>query len=425
MTSWYIIPIIVFLILFSAFFSGSEITFAHANKMRVRKAAEDGKRSAKAALYISENFTKSLSTILVGNNLVNIAASSAATVLCVEVFGAKSGPGIATMGMTILLVIFGETLPKIIAAEFADQLVCVVARPLRLLMTLFKPITSATAALVDRISFLWTKKEPAPTVTPEELVEIVDAIEDEGVLTEREGELIKSAIEFSDVTARDIMTPRVDVRGIDIEESIDEILADEETLEYSRFPVFRETLDNVIGILSRRKLLHMAAEVAESESGVFNIEPLLKEPVYVHMTKNISDILLELREKHAHMAIVLDEFGGMAGILTMEDIIEEIVGEIYDESDEVEQVVFRVGEDRVIVDGTMQLEELFELLDYRPENFDSEYVTVNGWVTELLDHFPEKGETVEFERISMTVMGVKQMCAERVEVSLKPEEEDE
>ncbi len=416
------IIILIVLILFSAFFSGSETTIAASNKLRIKKGAENGNKLYKAAAYITDQYTRSISTLLVGNNLVNIAASSIATLLAVAWFGDDRGPLIATVTMTVLLLIFGETLPKILAAEYADSLICLISLPLRFLMMLFAPIVNTVAFLVSKIEWIWTPKTNAPMATTEELATIVDTIEEEGVFNEREKELIKSALELPDTTAREIMTPRVDVVAFDINEDLHELLTDEAILKYSRIPVYDERLDNIIGILSIKKLMR---QVVSGEP--IDVRSLLSEPLYVHMTRTVSSILREFRRSHTHVAVVIDEFGGMMGLLTLEDIMEEIVGEIYDERDEAEEPEAVEDEKTGIftVDGSMNIYDLFTEMEYTPHDFDSEYTTVSGFITERLDRFPEVGDTVEYDRLVFEVLEVESRCVEKAKVTLKDEEEQE
>ncbi|MGI6717060.1 MAG: hemolysin family protein [Eubacteriales bacterium] len=411
-----IILIFIFIVL-SAFYSSAEIAFAKANAIRIKKQAESGDKAAMHEKYINDNYTRSLSTLLVGNNMVNIAASSAATVIFVHYLGESKGPTVASAVLTIVLLIFGETLPKILASTIPDQLARLYARPLRFFMVVFFPIVWAVEKLVNLVSPLWTPKEKAPLVTAEELYEIVDNIEGEGVFTEDEGELIKSAIEFTDTTAMDILVPRVDVFAIDIDE---EITITDEFYRYSRIPVYRDSIDNIVGILPTKKLLR---EIAAGNE--YNIEELLYPPIFVHMTKTVSSIIDEFRKKHQQLAVVVDEYGGTAGILTMEDITEEIVGDIFDERDLVEDDIRQIGENVYEVDGSTNIYDLFDTLDWEPNDFETEYTTVGGWVTEMLDKFPETGDTFTYLRITVTVEEAKSMRVEKVRVEYTPPAEEE
>jgi len=413
--------LLVLLVLLSAFFSSSEIAYATASRLRLQNDAENGSKRAARAMWITENFTGFLSTILVGNNLVNIAFSSAMTAVMLDTYGLR-GETVAPIVSTLVLLIFGEIIPKIAGTSQADRLVRVYTAPLRFFMILFKPVTSLVTRLVERLSKHWTSEEPEPEVTDDELVSILETIEDEGVFTEQESELIKSAIEFSDVTAADIFIPRVDVSAFDIEDSVEDLLKDQDLLSYSRIPVYRDTIDDILGILSTKKLLKAAITSPVAD---IRLEELLSPPVYVHKTRNISSILSEFRRKHLMMAIVVDEYGGTEGILTLEDILEEIVGDIFDESDDIELDVERKSDNVYIVDGGTNIEDFFDSIDYRPEHFESEYSTMGGWAVEMLDRFPEKGDHFTWDRFSVTVTEAEARRVETLEVELLPPPEED
>jgi CBS domain containing-hemolysin-like protein len=406
--------LLVFLIACSAFFSGSEIAVATANKIRLKNAADTGNKRAKLAQKIADNFTEFLSTVLVGNTLVNIAASSAATVLAVYYFGNR-GQAIAPIVMTVIILIFGEILPKILATETADRAVLIFAPLLKMCTVVFKPIVFVVTKLVDKLSKLWTPPEQ-PSVTDEELVEIVDTIEEEGVISEREGELIRSAIVFSETTAHEILTPRVDVTAVDIDDPVEEILADEELMNHSRVPVYEDTIDNIIGILNTKQLLKAA--IADKKP---DIRRLMREPLFVHMTMTTADLLQEFRERRLHMAVVVDEYGGTMGILTLEDVLEEIVGDIWDEKDVIESDYTQDVDGAWIVDGLMQISELLELAELDDREFESEYTTVGGWATEMLDRFPEVGDSFSYQDLIITVTKTDNMRVDKLRVEKKEE----
>ncbi|MDD4125715.1 MAG: hemolysin family protein [Eubacteriales bacterium] len=413
MTDIIICLLILLFVILSAFYSSAEIAFAKANAIRIRKQAENGDKTAKHAKYINDNYTNSLSAVLMGNNLVNIAASSAATVIFVAHLGRTKGQPVASVVITLVILIFGETLPKILASTIPDKLARMYAVPLRLSMLLYYPVVRAVEKLVKLIEPLWTPKERAPLVTAEELCEMVDNIEDEGIFTEDEGHLIKSAIEFTDTTAMDILVPRVDVFAVDIED--EELEITEEFYRYSRIPVYRDTIDNIIGILPTKKLLR---EIAEGKK--YNLEELLYPPIFVHMTKTVSSIIDEFRKKRQQMAVVVDEYGGTMGILTMEDITEEIVGNIFDERDVVEDDIRMTGENVYEVDGSTNIYDMFDILDWEPSDFETEYTTVGGWATEMLDKFPENGDNFTFMRVNVTVLEAHSMRVEKLRVIYTP-----
>ena len=413
---------IVLLLGFSAFFSGTESAFACSNKLRIKSAAEKGERRAIIAEYILDHFGISISTILLANNLVNILASTLGTLIAAELIESESlAQTVATASITLLLLIFGEILPKIFASQFADKLVTRVAPTLRFYMRLFAPIVYVVDFVISKIAPIWTPKEEAPTVTQEELVTIVDEMEESGNFTEEEGDLVRASIEFADLTARDILIPRVDTLAHDIEDGPEALLANTDLLEFSRFPVYEENMDHVLGVLSTQRFVEACFEVGTAN---VDIKSLITPPVYVHKTRAISSILEEMREKHCEMVIVLDEFGGTLGILTVEDIVEEIVGDIFDENDDFERdFVKRI--DGFEVDGSMYLHDFFDLLELPDSDYEGEYTTAGGWATELLDKLPEEGDRFDYQNFTVTVLSVDAMRVERLLIHVNPQEEDE
>ena len=420
----FLIAAVVALVAGSAFFSSAEIAYNSASPHKLRAKAEAGDKRALLAQSINEHYTQALSTILMGNNLVNIATTAIITVLLVDALGPK-GQGYAELLTTVILLIFGEIIPKILGVEYCNRLVLSYGAPLRFFITLFKPVVWVVGKLVDGLSRLWTKEEAEPSMTDEELVMVVDSIQDEGVITEDEGELIKSAIEFADITAHEIMIPRVDVLAVDVDDSVEEFLASEGIDHYTRIPVYEENIDHIVGIVNVKQVLQLALD--PEKRGSINLRELMTEPKFVHMTKSIDDLLKELRDEGRNMAVVLDGYGGTAGILTMEDILEELVGDIWDEADEVEPDVTEMGENEFLLDGDMNIYDAFESVGYEPdEEFDSEYNTLGGWVTEMLDRFPQPGDTFTHDGLQVTVMSVDEHRVEQVKIVVdQPEDEKE
>ncbi|MBQ3866250.1 MAG: HlyC/CorC family transporter [Clostridia bacterium] len=418
------LSLLLFLAL-SAFFSGSEIAIAQANRSRMNKKAESGDKKARAALTVMDRFTETISTILFSNNLVNIAFTSVSTLLAVTFWfpGAYTADkeALVTLGLTFAVLVFGEILPKILCAEHADGVALGVARPIRFFSMLFRPVVRSVTWIIDRIARLWKKEDEGVSATTDELQTMVDEIQEEGLFTPKEGDLIRSAIDFSETQAREVMIPRVDVEGFDLDGgTVEDLKKSKDLLSYARFPVYRESMDNVVGILSSKRFIH-----AVMEGGEVDLESLLYEPVYVHMTRTISSILAEFRQKHLQMAIVIDEFGGTMGILTMEDILEEIVGEIYDERDEVEEDVVRRGSS-FEVDGSANIEDVFEEIGFTDDAFESAYTTVGGWATEVLDKFPEKGDTFTYKALTVTVLEADEHRVEKLRIDVaEPEAEED
>ena len=322
------IPLMIICVFLSAFFSATETVFASVNKIKLEKKANQGGKNAKLANKLANNYPTLISTILIGNNLVNIAASSIATLMFTSLFP-EYGATIATFVMTLSLLIFGEIIPKNIFGKFSLSMSQVLAFPIKVCQVIFNPIVLVVTKMIDKMSVLWIPKdEEDDDTTGDELINMVEEIEEEGYIDDETSELIQSAIEFKDTTAHEIMTPRVDIFAFNIEDDISELINNEEVFNYSRVVIYEETIDKIIGFLSTRKIFSLLLENEE-----FDIRDLISETIYVHKTKSISSILKKFKETKTHIAIVVDEFGGTLGIITLEDILEEIVGEIWDETD--------------------------------------------------------------------------------------------
>lgn len=415
-----LICFLVLLVILSAFFSGSEIVYTTVNGIKLKKSMEAGNKMAKKAKALADDYPTLLSTILVGNNLVNIAASSAATMLAISVWGETNGPVIAVVGMTFLVLTFGEILPKTILVKYCYKVSLIFAIPIKICQIIFTPIVVPVTFLVSKMSKLWTPKETAPTATDEELITMVDEIEEEGFIDEDTGDLIRSAIDFTDSTVHEIMVPRVDIFAYDIEDDIDELIHDPNIFKYSRVPVYKDTIDNIVGVIKTKVLIR--ALLAKK---TVNIDEAMTKPIFVHKTKSISSLLREFKKTHVHIAIVMDEFGGTLGLVTLEDILEELVGDIWDEMDTVEEEFEEKSEGEFIVDGDMNIYDFFELVEYDDKDFDSEYTTVGGWCTEVLERFPKDNDTFEFANLSVKILKVDGVRVEKVKVVVKETEEDE
>jgi len=407
---------ILILIVFSAFFSSCEIAYSTVSKFKLKNESDAGNKKAKKALKIIDNYSETLSTVLVGNNLVNILISSLGTILAIRVFGDETGPLISTVLLTILLLIFGEILPKTLGKRFNYNLSLFYTSIYNFFRIIFSPITKFVS-LIMKFVFRKAKDEDLPTATDEELITIVDELEEEGVIDEDDEELIKSAIDFCDVAAYEIMIPRVDVFAINILDSKSEILKNDEIYKFSRVPVYEGSIDNIIGILNTTDLMKLLLTNEDVD-----IKSLMMKPIFVHKTKSISSILTELKTSHVHLAIVVDEFGGTMGILTIEDIVEELIGDVFDELDEVEEDFQKLDEDTYLVDGDMNIYDFFELIDYDDREFDSEYTTVGGWCTDVLQKFPTVGDSFNFANIFVEVTEADKMRVGKVKVKVFPKE---
>lgn len=412
---WWAYLVIFIMICLSAYFSASEIAFNSSNKMRLRRAAEGGSKTAKMAFNITEKFTMALSTILIGNNLANIAISTCSTLIVMNLFKDNVGfaSTVATILVTIVILIFGEIIPKILAKQNADTVACIVAIPTRILTVILSPIVFIVMALLFVLRKIWgsDKKDDQPTVTEEELSSIIDTVEEEGVINEEQSELLQSTLDFSDTTIEKIMTPRIDVTAINIDdddEKIRQLLSD--SSQFSRLPVYEDSIDNVIGILSLTRYCKATLDCDNPD-----IRSLLLKPCKLHKTMKLPDALTKLRDAKMHLAIVIDEFGGTLGVVTMEDILEELVGDIWDEHDEVEEEVSQLGEDLFEVDGSMNIGDFCEQFDIDPETAST---TLGGWIMETMENLPEEGDVLNFEHLIITVKTVDNRRVEKATVAV-------
>ena len=397
--------IIIIMVALSACFSGTEAAYNSVNSMHLRREAEEGKSSsAKLAYKICENFATTLCTILIGNNLVNIAASACATAIFMQIFaGVSGGKGIAsvvsTAVLTIIVLIFGEILPKILAKQHSIKICKATAFPMQILTYILFPIVFVTMLIMNLIRKIWgTANEDEPDVTEDELASIIDTVEKEGVIDEDQSDLLQSSLEFSDTSVEEIMTPRIDLVTIDLDDDLEDI---EETIansNYSRLPVYRDSIDDIIGVL------HLNLYYKEASEGKpVDIEAMLLDACYMHKTLKLPAALKMLREKQVHMAIVIDEFGGTLGVVTIEDIVEEIVGDIWDESDEIVSEMTEKAANEYEILGEMSIGDLFYELDFSPKDFECEYSTVGGWAIQSLNAEPHVGDSFTYEHLTITV----------------------
>ncbi len=391
--------IIAVLILLSAFFSGVETAFSFANTIRLKSLADNGNKRAKNALWVCDNFDKALTAILIGNNVVNLGCSSLATILCIDLFK-NYGAAIATGATTLLVLTFGEVIPKCIGKEKSDGIVLHTGLLLKVLTYILTPLVVLFTGLKTLVMKIGHIKKDSPSVTEDELKYIIETIEEEGILEEQESELVQSALEFDEKTAQEILTPRVDVTVIDIDDSKEEIHNLIIRERYSRIPVYEGDIDNIIGILHTRDYLEKVID------GEADIRDLLIPAHFIYKNQKLSDILNDFRANKLHIAIVTDEYGGFLGIVTMEDLLEEIVGDIWDEDEDVEHTCSKLGDDKYLVSGDMDLSELFELFDIKPDD-DIESNSVGGFIVEQFGDIPIRGQHVTYEGVTFTVKRVK------------------
>ena len=381
MTLW---AALVILVGFSAFFSASETAFSSLNQIRLKSRAEDGDSSAARVLNMAEQYDKLLSTILIGNNIVNIAAASIGTILFTQMLGAERGATMSTIVLTIIVLIFGEVTPKSLAKEMPEKVATAVSPFLVLLMALMTPLTWLFTQWKKLLGHFVHSGE-ADTITEGELMTMVSEAENDGELTDRESELIRSAIEFDDVEVEEILTPRVDVVAVEDDIPLEELAQTFAESGYSRLPVYHGTIDNIIGVVHEKDFYIARLKKATK------IDDLVVPTLYTTGSTQISQLLRTLREQHHHLAVVVDEYGGTEGIITLEDILEELVGEIWDEHDEVTEDFRKQSDGSWLVSGSASVDDLYEELDL-PEEEDIDSNTVNGLVQEKTCHLPKVGD---------------------------------
>ena len=384
--------LLVILLIFSAFFSSCETAISSVNIMRLKTFVEEKRRGAKKALWIAEHYDRTLTTLLVGNNFVNIAASTiSVAIFAILIINPTLSNVISTVVMTIIVLIFGEILPKSFAKEKSETLTLKFANILYLIMKILYPIVIVFIG-IKKLLFSKVGKSEQPTVTESELETIIDTMESEGVIDSDDADLMQSVLDISERTIYDIMTPRVDIIGIDIEMENDEIKDVFFKYKFSRMPVYKEDKDHIVGILSERDFY-----TALLKGKKVKIESLVTEPLYVSKTMKVDDLIRLMQKEKKHFAIVSDEYGGTSGIVTMEDALEELVGEIYDEHDDTiqDEEIVKIEENIYEVSAEMPVEDLFELLELGKAP-DSSYTSVGGFLYSLAEDVPSEGEELEW-----------------------------
>ena len=415
------IILIVILILFSAFFSASETAFTSLNRIRLKNAADNGDKRSVRVLRMAENFDKLLTTVLVGNNIVNILASSLSTILFVDIMtevlqnhdkGTTIGTTVATVVVTIVVLIFGEVCPKSIAKESPERFAMMFAPFLQLLWYVFTPITFFLIGIRKLFSLIFKNKDAA-VITEDEILTFVEEAAQEGGINEEESELIRSAVEFNDREAQELLTHRVDVEAVSDQATCEELEKVFTESGFSRLPVYSDTIDNIIGVIHHKDYYNKV------KAGCCELKDIVKDVVSVHKAIKIRDLLNLLQESKSHMAVVADDYGGTLGIVTMEDIIEELVGDIWDEHDEIMEEIVELEEGKYKVLCTAALERTFETFGVRTEVDEN---TVGGWVTSALDKIPEEGDSFSYMNLDVVVTKTDARRVVEIEVTEVPEE---
>ena len=409
----YIAGIIV-CVMCSAFFSASEMSFSACNKVRLEHESDNGDKKAGIAFKIAEKFDDAISTILVGNNLVNIAASSLGSIAVTMVLTEQYAWG-STASITGMGIIFGETIPKISAKKNATRFAAKFAYPIRALMIILKPVTFIVVTLVNLITnMLPDVEEEDSDAALEELHTMIDIAEDEDVIDEDASELVSAAIDFADIMASEVMTARVDIIAIDIDDPWEEILRTIDASPYSRIPVYEDSVDHVIGILSLNRFLKAMIDQEKVE-----IRSLLLPTCYVYKTMRLPAVLSSLRNAQQHIAVVTDEYGGTLGVVSMEDVLEELVGDLWDETDTVEKEIVKKGDGRYDLDGDTPIYEFIELMRWKEDDFDFDSETVGGWCIEYNNGFPNVNSKFTFRDVEVTILEVSKRRVRRVQVQVK------
>ena len=406
---WIVIAICSF---FSMFFSSADMVYSVVNQGKLEDEANQGKKSTKLALSIAKDYEFSIASILFGNNLVNIFASSIVTLIGIA-WNSDWGTTVVTIIFTVFIIIFAEFAPKSISKKLSYSLAKLYAYPIIIFKYLSAPVVWPISKLFILIGKLFKKKSIEEDKIDEDvLMNMVDELEETKEYDEEEAELVRSAIDISDIEAHEIMTPRVDVFAIDVEDNIYDIIKEGEIFKHSRIPVYEDTIDNIVGILPIKEL----AKLIFNKEEKIDILSLCYKPITVPRNRQLLDLLEEFKTSKIHIALVIDEYGGVEGIITMEDILEEIVGDIFDETDEVEEEYIDNGNGTYIVDGSMNIEDFFELIEYDGE-FETDYETVGGLCQEILDRFAVNGDKFMFnDRYEIEVLNADEYTVNKLRV---------
>jgi CBS domain containing-hemolysin-like protein len=416
----YLIAIII-LTLCSTFFSATETAFSSANKIKLKNMAADDNKRAALALRLAEDFDRLITAVLVGNTIANIVMTSVATVYGIMTWGSRIGPTIATVIVTVLILVLGEISPKIIAREYSEEVALFLAPMVRALILVLTPLTFIFNGLKIFLKKAFGRNDE-PEFSEDELLTIVEEAEAGGAIGEEQSELIANAIEFNDIEAIDILTPRVDIVAVERGTPVAEIKKVFRESGLSRLPVYEDDLDNIIGVINQKDLYNNNVKTIKET------EKIIKPVAYVAETLKAAVLLRKMQAKRTHIAIVVDEYGGTTGLVTLEDIIEEIVGDIYDEHDAVEsRDVKPAGKDTYLVSGGANLEDFFDMFD---EEIEADATTVNGWVMIELDRLPKTGDSFDYEsrhkifHVRVTKADARRALMTRIFVEDRPEDED-
>ncbi|MBQ7402638.1 MAG: HlyC/CorC family transporter [Lentisphaeria bacterium] len=411
------VSILVFLLAMSAYFSASETAFSSANKTRLRALAEKGNKTAALAFRLSENYDRLLSTILIGNNIVNIAMASIGTIFFVSLFqnDPELGATLSTIVITIVVLIFGEISPKSIAKDFPERF-CIFSAPLlQLLIWVFHPfcyLFSQWKKLLSKMFHLQRDNK----ISQEELLMFVKEVQQDGSIDKEDGELLRNAIEFSDLEAKDILTPRVKLEALPSTCTKEELARKFQETKFSRLLIYDDNIDHIVGVI-HQKMFYVGTGITDRP-----LRDIIKPVIFVFLNEKISDLMKKLQKKQVQVAVVLDEYAGTCGIVTMEDILEELVGDIWDEHDDVEEHFKKVSENVYHVNASIHLSDFCDFFDVK---IDSKMVSLNGWILEYFRTIPEAGSSFDYENLQIKVLSSERRCISELEIVVKNEQPEE
>lgn len=425
---------IIICLYFSNFFSSSEMAYSSCNIMRLQSIVDDkekGWKKAQTAIKITQKFDEALSAILIGNNLANIASSSLSSVLVILITGSEGYAWLSTLIITVLVIIFGETMPKIMSKRNSTSTAVKNASFVNFLMIIFKPIIWIVVKLIELLTkpLKGEADESSQEESVEELHSIIETAEDEGIIDEDDSNLMQKAIDFADISAMEVMTARVDVIALDIDDSWPEMKRIIDSSTFSRLPVYEGSIDNVIGILHLNRLFKALATLEadgipiDGEKPPFDIRTLLMPPCYVYKTMKLPKVLNQFKQAKQHLAIVTDEYSGTLGIISMEDVLEQIVGEIYDETDIIDPEIVKHTDTEFEIDGGMPITDLLELANIKEDDFDADSATVGGWTVESIGTFPNEGDSFDYKNMTIKVLKMDGRRVEKVLVKLEAPKE--
>lgn len=409
---------VVVLLVFSALFSATETAFSCASKIRLKTMASDGDHRASAVLKILDDYDRFLTTVLIGNNIVNITAATVSTLLFSQIVGGQKGPTVSTIVLTVATLMFGEIAPKSVAKQCPERFSCAVVSLVKFFLAVLRPLSWLLSGWTWLVNHVVRIQEDESDIS-DELITMVDEAEREGDLEEHASDLISNAISFNDLDVKDVLTPRVDVVAVDMTTPIDQIERVFRENSFSRLPVYENSIDNIVGVIHEKDFY----ELRYHDRGP--VRKIIKQVIYTSPNTAISVVMKQLQTSKLHMAVVLDEYGGTEGIITLEDIIEELVGEIWDEHDIVEDFYQKLDDHTWLVKGDAEIDDLIERFDVEEEDEEFDFITVSGWAIHELSHIPRINEQFDYKNLHVTITKADQRKVLEVRVEIRDKEGDE